>query len=34
MFAPKDKEWFYQAFQALAEKWVKTIKHEGLYSEY
>jgi hypothetical protein len=30
-FASKDKEWFYQAFKELAEKWVKTIEHEGLY---
>jgi hypothetical protein len=28
------KEWFYQAFKELAEKWVKTIEHEGLYFEY
>jgi hypothetical protein len=34
MFASKDKEWFYQAFKELAEKWVKTIEHEGLYFEY
>jgi histone-lysine N-methyltransferase SETMAR len=33
-FASKDKEWFYQAFKELAEKWVKTIDHEGLYFEY
>jgi histone-lysine N-methyltransferase SETMAR len=33
-FASKDKEWFYQAFKELAEKWVKTTEHEGLYSEY
>jgi hypothetical protein len=33
-FASKDKEWFYQAFKELAEKWVKTTKHEGLYFEY
>jgi hypothetical protein len=33
-FAFKDKEWFYQAFKELAEKWVKTIEHEGLYFEY
>jgi hypothetical protein len=32
-FASKDKEWFYQAFKELAEKWVKTIEHEGLYFE-
>jgi hypothetical protein len=30
-FASKDKEWFYQVFKELAEKWVKTIEHEGLY---
>jgi hypothetical protein len=24
-FASKDKEWFYQAFKELAEKWVKII---------
>jgi histone-lysine N-methyltransferase SETMAR len=30
-FASKDKEWFYQAFKDLAEKWVKAIEHEGLY---
>jgi histone-lysine N-methyltransferase SETMAR len=30
-FASKDKEWFYQAFKELAEKWAKTIEHEGLY---
>jgi hypothetical protein len=30
-FASKDKEWFHQAFKELAEKWVKTIEHEGLY---
>jgi histone-lysine N-methyltransferase SETMAR len=34
LFAPKDKEWFYQAFKELAEKWVRTIEHEGLYFEY
>jgi histone-lysine N-methyltransferase SETMAR len=33
-FASKDKEWFYQAFKELAEKWVKTTEHEGLYFEY
>jgi hypothetical protein len=33
-FASKDKEWVYQAFKELAEKWVKTIEHEGLYFEY
>jgi histone-lysine N-methyltransferase SETMAR len=33
-FASKDKEWFHQAFKELAEKWVKTIEHEGLYFEY
>jgi hypothetical protein len=33
-FASKDKDWFYQAFKELSEKWVKTIEHEGLYSEY
>jgi hypothetical protein len=32
-FAYKDKEWFYQAFKKLAEKWVKTIEYEGLYFE-
>jgi hypothetical protein len=34
LFASKDKEWFYQAFKELAEKWVKTTEHEGLYFEY
>jgi hypothetical protein len=29
-FASKNTEWFYQAFKELAEKWVKTIEHEGL----
>jgi hypothetical protein len=33
-FASKNKEWFYQAFKELAEKWVKTIEHEGLCFEY
>jgi histone-lysine N-methyltransferase SETMAR len=33
-FASKDKEWFYQPFKELAEKWMKTIEHEGLYFEY
>jgi histone-lysine N-methyltransferase SETMAR len=33
-FASKDKEWFYQAFKELAEKWVETTEHEGLYFEY
>jgi hypothetical protein len=33
-FASKHKEWFYQAFKEFAEKWVKTIEHEGLYFEY
>jgi hypothetical protein len=33
-FVSKDKEWLYQAFKELAEKWVKTIEHEGLYFEY
>jgi hypothetical protein len=33
-FASKDIEWYYQAFKELAEKWVKTTEHEGLYSEY
>jgi hypothetical protein len=32
-FASKDKKWFYQAFKELAEKWVKTIEHEGLHFE-
>jgi histone-lysine N-methyltransferase SETMAR len=32
--ASKDKEWFYRAFKELAEKWVKTIEHEGLYFVY
>jgi hypothetical protein len=31
---PKIKEWFYQALKELAEKWVKTIEHEGLHFEY
>jgi hypothetical protein len=31
IFASKDEEWFYQAFKELAEKWVKTTEHEGLY---
>jgi hypothetical protein len=26
VFASKDKEWFYQAFKELAEKWAKTIE--------
>jgi hypothetical protein len=30
-FASKDKEWFYEAFKKLAEKWVKTIEHGCLY---
>jgi hypothetical protein len=34
IFASKDKEWFYRAFKELAEKWVKSIEHEGLYFEY
>jgi hypothetical protein len=34
IFASKDKQWFYQAFKKLAEKWVKTIEHEDLYAEY
>jgi histone-lysine N-methyltransferase SETMAR len=34
LFASKDKEWFYQAFKELAEKWVKTIEYEGFYFEY
>jgi histone-lysine N-methyltransferase SETMAR len=33
-FASKDKEWFYQVFKKLTEKWVKTVEHEGLYFEY
>jgi histone-lysine N-methyltransferase SETMAR len=33
IFASKDKEWFYQAFKELAEKWVKTTEHEGLDRE-
>jgi hypothetical protein len=33
-FASKDKKLFYQAFKELAEKWLKTIEHEGLYFEY
>jgi hypothetical protein len=33
-FASKDREWFYQAFKELAEKWVKTNEHERLYFEY
>jgi histone-lysine N-methyltransferase SETMAR len=32
-FASKGKEWFYQAFKELAETWVKTTEHEGLYFE-
>jgi hypothetical protein len=27
-------EEFYQAFKELAEKWAKTIEHEGLYFEH
>jgi hypothetical protein len=34
IFASKDKEWFYQAFKELAQKWVKTNEHVGLYFEY
>jgi hypothetical protein len=34
IFASKDKEWFYQVFKELAEKWVKTIEHEGLNFKY
>jgi hypothetical protein len=34
IFAYKYKEWFYQAFKEFAEKWVRTIEHEGLYFEY
>jgi hypothetical protein len=30
-FASKVKEWFYQAFNKFAEKWVKTIAHKGFY---
>jgi histone-lysine N-methyltransferase SETMAR len=33
-FASKNKEWFYQSFKELAEKWAKTTEHEGLYFEY
>jgi hypothetical protein len=33
IFPSKDKEWFYQAFKELAEKWAKNIEHEGLYFE-
>jgi histone-lysine N-methyltransferase SETMAR len=33
-FASKDKEWSYQAFKELAEKWLKTTEHDGLYFEY
>jgi hypothetical protein len=33
-FAFKVKKWFYQVFKELAEKWVKTTEHEGLYFEY
>jgi hypothetical protein len=33
-FASKYKEWFYQTFKELAEKWVKIIEHEGFYFEY
>jgi hypothetical protein len=33
-FASKDKEWFYQVFKELAEKWAKTIEREDLYFEY
>jgi hypothetical protein len=33
-FASKDKEWFYQAFKELAEKWAETIEYEGLCFEY
>jgi hypothetical protein len=33
-FDSKDKEWFFQAFKELPEKWVKTIEHEGLSFEY
>jgi hypothetical protein len=34
IFTSKDKEWFYQAFKELAEKWVEAIEREGLYFEY
>jgi hypothetical protein len=33
-FDSKDKESFYQSFMELAEKWVRTIEHEGLYFDY
>jgi histone-lysine N-methyltransferase SETMAR len=33
-FASEDKEWFYRAFKELAEKWMKTIEHEGLYFDF
>jgi hypothetical protein len=33
-FPSEDKEWFYQVFKELAEKWVKTIEREGLSFEY
>jgi hypothetical protein len=33
-FAFQDREWFYQEFKELAEKWVKTIEHEDLYFQY
>jgi hypothetical protein len=33
-FASKDRQWFYQALKKLAQKWVKTIEHEGFYFEY
>jgi hypothetical protein len=31
IFASRDKEWFYEVFKELAEKWVKSIENEGLY---
>lgn len=33
-FASKNKDWFYQAFRELADRWEKVIQHQGLYFEY
>ena len=33
-FASKDKEWYQHGIQELAERWTKTIDHDGLYFEH
>lgn len=32
-FGSKDKDYYLESFQVLANRWLKTVEHEGLYFE-